>query len=74
VAQLVDVSSRPNNWEDFIEAWIQNRVKFNQNEVYEEGDNSIKQWYPVHPKGSSNRRWMEEKMMSDIKHILNKKK
>jgi hypothetical protein len=27
----------------------------------------------VHPKGSSNRRWMEEKMMSDIKHILNKK-
>jgi hypothetical protein len=49
-------------------------VKFNQNEVYEEVyDNSIKQWYPVHPKGSSNRRWMEEKMMSDIKHILNKK-
>jgi hypothetical protein len=46
----------------FIEAWIQNRVKFNQNEVYEEVyDNSIKQWYPVHPKGSSNRRWMEEK-------------
>jgi hypothetical protein len=73
--ELVDVSSRPNNWEDFIEAWIQNRVKFNQNEVYEEVyDNSIvKQWYPVHPKGSSNRRWMEEKMMSDIKHILNKK-
>ena len=74
---LEEVQYHPETWEEFIQFWIQEKVAYREEEVYTEvrlrTDGSLiysRKYYPVHPIGSSNRPYLEEKMMSDIKYLL----
>lgn len=58
--------------DEFIDRWIIEKVAFKEEEVFQtetlSGKN--KKWYPVHPKGSSNRPWMEERMRSSLNQLF----
>ena len=72
--ELFECRVYPQTWEEFIDKWIQSKVRFRPEEVYSEKGprGEDRQYYPVHPKGSSNRPWMEENMMKHIQYLLSK--
>lgn len=58
--------------DEFINNWIIEKVTFKEDRVFETELRSgkTKKWYPVHPKGSSNRPFLEEKMRAGLLQIF----
>ena len=54
--------------DEFISDWLIERVIFKEEKIFETEPRPgmIKRWYPVHPKGSSNRPYIEEKMRASL--------
>ena len=54
--------------DEFISDWLIERVIFKEEKIFETEPRPgmIKRWYPVHPKGSSNRPYLEEKMRGSL--------
>jgi hypothetical protein len=54
--------------DEFISDWLIERVIFKEEKIFETNPRPgmIKKWYPVHPKGSSNRPYIEEKMRASL--------
>ena len=54
--------------DEFISDWLIERVIFKEEKIFETEPRPgmIKRWYPVHPKGSSNRPYIEEKMRAGL--------
>ena len=54
--------------DEFISDWLIERVIFKEEKIFETEPRPgmIKRWYPVHPKGSSNRPYLEEKMRAGL--------
>jgi hypothetical protein len=54
--------------DEFIDMWVIEKVRYKEEDVFETEPRpgKVKKWYPVHPKGSSNRPWVEEKMRGSL--------
>ena len=54
--------------DEFISDWLLEKVIFKEEKIFETEPRPgmIKRWYPVHPKGSSNRLFIEEKMRAGL--------
>ena len=54
--------------DEFISDWLIERVIFKEEKIFETEPRPgmIKRWYPVHPKGSSNRQFIEQKMRNGL--------
>ena len=54
--------------DEFIDQWLIEKVRFREEEVFETEPRPglIRKWHPVHPKGSSNRPFIEEKMRAGL--------
>jgi hypothetical protein len=54
--------------DEFISDWLLEKVIFKEEKIFETEPRPgmIKKWYPVHPKGSSNRQFIEEKMRAGL--------
>lgn len=54
--------------DEFISDWLIERVIFKEEKIFETEPRPgmIKRWYPVHPKGSSNRPYIEERMRASL--------
>lgn len=54
--------------DEFISDWLLEKVIFKEEKIFETEPRPgmIKRWYPVHPKGSSNRPYIEEKMRAGL--------
>ena len=72
--ELINCNYHPESWQKFIDAWIQERIRFNQEEVYQNSNSKgeMVDYYPIHPKGSPNRQFLEDRMMEDIQYLLKK--
>jgi hypothetical protein len=73
---LVDVTPRPQNIEEFIETWMQEKVIYKENEITTKitSDGRVLKYHPVHPKGSSNRKYLERVMKEDLIYLIEKYK
>ena len=58
--------------DEFIDQWLIEKVRFREEEVFETEPRPglIKKWHPVHPKGSSNRPYIEEKMRAGLVQLF----
>lgn len=58
--------------DEFLDQWILEKVRFREEEVFETEPRpgKTRKWYPVHPKGSSNRPFLEEKMRSSLNQLF----
>ena len=73
---LVDLTPYTQSIEEYIETWITTKVVFCENNIITTVDakgKSIK-YYPVHPKGSPNREYLERRMKEDLIHLIEKYK
>jgi hypothetical protein len=54
--------------DEFIDHWLIEKVRFREEEVFETEPRPglIRKWHPVHPKGSSNRPYIEERMRAGL--------
>jgi hypothetical protein len=54
--------------DEFISDWLLEKVIFKEEKIFETEPRPgmIKLWYPVHPKGSSNRTFIEERMRAGL--------
>jgi len=54
--------------DEFISEWLIERVRYKEEDVFETEPRpgKIIKWYPVHPKGSSNRPYLEERMRGSL--------
>lgn len=54
--------------DEFIDTWLLEKFRFREEEVFETEPRPglIKKWHPVHPKGSSTRQFIEEKMRAGL--------
>ena len=54
--------------DEFISDWLFEKVRFKEESIFESEPRpgKIIKWYPVHPKGSSNRPYLEEKMRASL--------
>lgn len=58
--------------EKFVDDWLFEKVAFKEENIFETESRSgkIRRWYPVHPKGSSNRPYLEERMRSSLNQLF----
>jgi hypothetical protein len=58
--------------DEFIDQWLIEKVSFKEEKVFETEPRPGKtiKWYPVHPKGSSNRPFLEEKMRASLIYLF----
>ena len=58
--------------EEFVNDWLLEKIAFKEEEVFETElrPGKIRKWYPVHPKGSSNRPYLEEKMKAELLRLF----
>jgi hypothetical protein len=54
--------------EKFVDDWLFEKVAFKEENIFETEPRpgKIRRWYPVHPKGSSNRPYLEERMRASL--------
>ncbi len=57
---------------EFISDWLIEKVRFKDDCVYETEPRpgKIIKWYPVHPKGSSNRLYLEQRMRASLTSLF----
>jgi hypothetical protein len=62
--------------DEFIDEWLFEKVLFKEENVFETEPRpgKIKRWYPIHPKGSANRPYLEERMRAGLQYLLRLKK
>lgn len=58
--------------EKFVNDWLLEKVAFKEEEVFETESRpgKTRKWYPVHPKGSSNRTYLEERMKAGLLRLF----
>jgi hypothetical protein len=73
---LEDVTSYSQNVEEYVEKWIVNKVVFCEDNLITTVDakGKVIKFYPVHPKGSPNREYLERRMKEDLIHLIEKYK
>lgn len=73
---LEDVTPYPQNIEEFIQNWLQQRVVYKPDSIITETKNSgrVVQYHPVHPIGSPNREFLERRMREDLEYLIAKYK
>lgn len=71
-----DVRQYPQTIEEYVDKWITEKVVFVENNLITTVDVKfgVKKYYPVHPKGSSNRKWLEKSMKKDLEFLIEKYK
>jgi hypothetical protein len=57
---------------EFISDWMIEKVLFKEENIFETESRpgKTKKWYPVHPKGSSNRPYLEERMRAGLSRLI----
>jgi hypothetical protein len=56
----------------FVNDWLQEKVVFKEENIFETELRSgkFRKWYPVHPKGSSNREYLEGRMKNSLAQLF----
>jgi hypothetical protein len=69
---LEDVTPYSQDIKEYVERWIIEKVVFREDEIITSvnAKGKIIKYHPVHPKGSSNRRWLEESMIRDLENLI----
>jgi len=54
--------------DEFVNDWLQEKVAFKEENIFETEirPGKFRKWYAVHPKGSSNRPYLEERMKNSL--------
>jgi hypothetical protein len=73
---LEDVTAYPQNIEEFVENWIINEVVYDESKISTkvQSNGKVIKFYPVHPKGSPNREYLERRMKEDLMYLIQKYK
>jgi hypothetical protein len=73
---LGDVRLYPQTIEEYVDKWITEKVVFREDKLITTVDakGGVLKYHPVHPKGSSNRKWLEESMKIDLEYLIEKYK
>jgi hypothetical protein len=73
---LEDVTSYSQSVEEYVEKWIVNKVVYDESKISTkvQSNGKVIKFYPVHPKGSPNREYLERRMKEDLIHLIEKYK
>jgi len=68
MAELVSVEWHPETWEEFVEFWKSDKIRFHEKDVFE--DEKGKKWYRLYNEPTLN--YLKEKMLKDIEYLKSK--
>lgn len=73
---LEDVTPYPQSIEEFVESWLQEKIRYDENGIITkvQSNGKIIKYHPVHPKNSPNRKYLERKMKEDLIYLIQKYK
>jgi hypothetical protein len=54
--------------DEFVDQWLLEKVRFREEDVFER--ETSKKWYPIYPKGSSTRSYLEERMKVGLARLF----
>lgn len=69
---IEDVIPYSQDIKEYVDRWIIEKVVFREDKIitYVNAKSTVIKYYPVHPKDSSNRRWLEESMTRDLENLI----
>ncbi len=68
MVELISVEWHPETWEEFVEFWKKDKIRFCEEEVFE--DEKGKKWYRMYNKPTLE--YLREKMLRDIEYLKQK--
>jgi hypothetical protein len=73
---LEDVTPYPQSIEEFIQTWLQEKIRYDENGIITkvQTNGKIVKYHPVHPIGSPNRKYLERRMKEDLEYLISKYK
>ena len=69
---LVDVYPYPHSIDEFVEKWMQEKIVYQPDKLITkvQSNKKVVTYHPVHPKESSNRKYLEDNMKKDLEYLL----